>query len=406
MSLRNDIEIIVAIDFGTKYSHKKNPEIIINDSWPGQIGALRTNTALQYDENYENVLEWGYEALIKEPQRKGRDKNFANEPVELFKLHLSAIPDSEKPPLPRSLDYKKAITDYLREMVLTVPEEYPEKSKRILRECVYNAGLIDYLPSERLFFSTEPEAVAIYCMQILKELEFFGTSEGKSFLVANCDDAIVNLTTYKFISTDTPSDVIEHTSDFCGNNYVDKEFTKLLKRYVGDEAIKILEERNYGQMLYMMQAFRGRVKYSFSGIQQDFKLCEFDLERLCPAIMKYVTGSYKEKLEKDYWIIGFDFETTKSLFDPIIEKIIRLISGQLKNRSGCDVMFLLGGLSDLKYFRKRISEEFENKVKCIFPRKSQTAIVQGAVEYGLKMEIIKARIYVSNVWYSQSHLSD
>lgn len=71
---------------------------------------------MQYDEKYQEVVEWGYPALAKRPQRKGRNKNVAYRPVELFKLHLGEMPDSEKPPLPKLLDYKKAITDYLKVM--------------------------------------------------------------------------------------------------------------------------------------------------------------------------------------------------------------------------------------------------------------------------------------------------
>ncbi|CAG8578645.1 10325_t:CDS:2 [Diversispora eburnea] len=256
MSWRNDIKVVVAIEFGTKYSHKLNPEIITNYNWPEQLGALRTNTALKYDEKYENVLEWGYPALGKKFQRKGRygrNKNFSNEPVELFKLHLSAMPDSEKPPLPKLLNYKKAITDFLREIV---PEEYPIKSLGILRECTYNAALISYLTSEKLQFITELEAAAIHCMQVSRE--HFGTSKG--------------------------SEVTEQTGDLCGSNYVDKEFIKLLKRVAGDEAIKIFEQQHYGQMQYLMQEFSKRLKFYFSGFKKDFNLYELDLEDVCPAI--------------------------------------------------------------------------------------------------------------------------
>ncbi|CAG8509997.1 2980_t:CDS:2 [Diversispora eburnea] len=376
MSWKSDIRVVVAIDFGTTYS-------------PEQIGALKTNTVLQYDEKYQEVLEWGYPALAQKPQRKGRKKNIAYKPVELFKLHLGTMPDSEKPLLPKKLDYKKAITDYLREMVLTVPAEYSEKSKGILRECAFNAELIGYLDSEKLQFSTEP--AAIHCMQVLKE--HFGTPEGKSFLIVDCGGGTVDLTTRKFMSADSLGEVTERTGDFCGSTYVDKEFIKLLKRVAGDEAIKILEEQHYGQMQYMIQEFCKRVKFHFSGIQKDFRPYELDLEDVCPAIKQCVSGSYKEKLEDDEWIIDLDFETVKSLFDPMIGRIIRLISGQLNNSDGCSVMFLVGGFSESKYLQMRIREEFVNKVKSIaVPKQPQAAIVRGALDYGIKMEIIKTRV--------------
>ncbi|CAG8701275.1 6424_t:CDS:2 [Acaulospora morrowiae] len=414
MSWRSDIRVVVAIDFGTTYSgfayaHKQNPEIITNDVWPEVIGTIKTNTVLQYDEKYKNVQEWGYPALAKRPQRKGRSKNVVYKPVELFKLHLGDIPESEKRPLPKGLDYKKAITDYLREMgtlevrwpgldflnhvlmVLTVPAEYSEKSKGILRECAYNAGLIGNLKSEKLQFSTEPEAAAIHCMRVLKE--YFATTEGKSFLIVDAGGGTVDLTTRRFITGDQLGEVTERTGDFCGSAYVDREFLKLMKRHIGDQTMNILEEQHYGQLQYMVQEFCRRVKLLFTGNPEEFKIFELDLEEVCPVVKQYVTGSYKEKLEDDEWIIELDFESVKAMFDPIIGRIIRLISGQLNAGGECSVMFLVGGFSESKYLQSRIRQEFASRIKDIaVPKQPQAAIVRGALDYGLKMDTIKTRV--------------
>jgi hypothetical protein len=40
-------------------------------------------------------------------------------------------------------------------LVLTVPTEYSENDKSIIRECTFNAGLISDKRSERLQFTTE-----------------------------------------------------------------------------------------------------------------------------------------------------------------------------------------------------------------------------------------------------------
>jgi hypothetical protein len=40
-------------------------------------------------------------------------------------------------------------------LVLTIPAEYSENDKAIMRECIYNAGLISDLNSEKLQFTTE-----------------------------------------------------------------------------------------------------------------------------------------------------------------------------------------------------------------------------------------------------------
>lgn len=105
---------MVGLDFGIKYSgfsycHVANSkEICSNDMWPGDTIRLKTNTVLQYDEEFNNVVYWGAPALAKKPKRRQNSKE--NPPV---KLCLGQHDDSMTI-LP--IDYKKAITDFLREI--------------------------------------------------------------------------------------------------------------------------------------------------------------------------------------------------------------------------------------------------------------------------------------------------
>ncbi|RHZ84337.1 hypothetical protein Glove_83g110 [Diversispora epigaea] len=78
-------------------------------------------------------------------------------------------------------------------IVMTVPAEYSEQAYAIMRDCAYKAGLISTGNSEKLQFSTEPEAAAIHCMTVLKE--HFLTDVGMNFLIVDCGGGIVDLTT-------------------------------------------------------------------------------------------------------------------------------------------------------------------------------------------------------------------
>ncbi|PKY36857.1 hypothetical protein RhiirB3_460502, partial [Rhizophagus irregularis] len=49
-------------------------------------------------------------------------------------------------------------------LVLTIPAEYSEIDKAIMRECVFKAALIEHMYSEKLQFITESEATALYCL--------------------------------------------------------------------------------------------------------------------------------------------------------------------------------------------------------------------------------------------------
>ncbi|CAB5376551.1 unnamed protein product [Rhizophagus irregularis] len=234
---KDNIRVVVGLDFGTTYSgfsycHVADSEnITTNDQWPENFGNLKTNTVLQYDYEYDRVESWGLPALAKRPSRRKNENR--KRPVELFKLHLSNLSENLKPHLPNELDYKKAITDYLHEigkfiketielrfqgidfhkhvlLVLTVPTEYLEKDIDIMRECVHNAGLIAKRCSNKLQFTTESEAAAIYCMQnVLKEHDLL--TSGTIFMIVDCGGGTIDITIRKLIGNNQLGEVTEST---------------------------------------------------------------------------------------------------------------------------------------------------------------------------------------------------
>ncbi|CAG8681881.1 16539_t:CDS:10, partial [Acaulospora morrowiae] len=326
--MARDIRVVVSIDFGTTfsgfaYANRANPEIITNDSWPEQQGTFKTNTCLAYDDNLQ-LVSWGYPALAQEPPKKKKQAARPHpKPVELFKLHLANVKEDEKPPLPPGLDPRKAITDYLHEVnkliletlnsrwpglrypsqvrfVCSVPAEWHHEAKAIMRECLYNAGYLDHRLSENLEFTTEPEAAAIYCMQSLNEHRL---SVGSSFMIVDCGGGTVDLTTRTLLPAMKLSEITERSGDLCGSSYVDREFLKFLGKKLGYAAMKKLKENHYGQMQYLVQQFCSRVKFSFNGNPNEFTTKELDMERVCPALIQYVTGVAKEQMEEAEWIV-------------------------------------------------------------------------------------------------------
>ncbi|CAG8607046.1 14532_t:CDS:2 [Funneliformis mosseae] len=411
MSWRTDIRAVVGLDFGTTYSgftycHVSDKQnICTNDTWPGEMAQLKTNTVLQYDDKLENISEWGLPALSKRPNRKKKNDH-DNKPVELFKLHLGNLQDHLKPKL--TVEYKKAITDYLREignlikdtvtttwpgidyyknvmLVLTVPAEYSDKAKAIMRECALNAGLLSDKLTEQLQFTTEPEAAAIYCMDSsLKEHDL--AVSGTTFMIVDCGGGTVDLTTQKLEDEKQLGEITERAGDYCGSTFIDKEFVKYLRDKLGNNAIDLLEEKHYGQMQYMVQEFCRNVKLPFTGDDVNFQY-EMDLEEVSPDLLQYVKDDVKEALEKVEWLIKLDYKAIKSMFDPIVERISRMIRAQLDNsRETCSAMFLVGGFSQSKYLQKRIKEEFNECVGNIsVPLNPIAAISRGAAIYGINL---------------------
>jgi molecular chaperone DnaK (HSP70) len=206
-------------------------------------------------------------------------------------------------------------------------------------------------------------------------------------MVVDCGGGTVDLTTRKLLEEDQLGEVTERAGDFCGSTFIDKEFIELLKREVGKKAIDLLSDKHYGQLQFLVQEFCQHAKLPFSGDDPDFS-CEMDLEEITPALLQYVTGSEKDLMEEKEWMIVLDFNTTKSMFDPIIDRIIGMIRVQLDNSSGkCSAIFLVGGFGQSKYLQKRIEEEFGQSVENIsIPNQPIAAVVRGAAIYGKSLQ--------------------
>ncbi|CAJ0749920.1 24803_t:CDS:2 [Entrophospora sp. SA101] len=276
-------------------------------------------------------------------------------------------------------------------LVFTVPAEFTEDTKTIMRKCIYDAGLIESIGTLNLQFTTEPEAAAIHCINMLKDLELV---TGAKYLVVDCGGGTVDLTIRKLLPDGQIGEVTEHSGGFFGGTYVDDEFLKFLESRVGKSAMNMLKEKYYGQVNYLIHKyFCPDIKIPFTGEKSKFKIIELDIEKKCPALKQYVTGSERDQLsDEDEWVIDLDFDTVKSFFDPVINKILKLIEIQLSKCSDCSMMFLVGEFSESKYLQSRIKQRFGDRLKIAIPPDIATALVRGACEYGLDMKIVSTRV--------------
>ncbi|CAG8709902.1 16751_t:CDS:2 [Racocetra persica] len=269
-------------------------------------------------------------------------------------------------------------------LVMTVPAEYSHRSRNIMRECVFNAGLIGEIDSEKLQFTTEPEAAAIYCMKhCLKESAFIAKPDSR----IDHSGGTVDLTTRRLYNNNQLGEVTERAGDFCGSAWIDREFIKFLKRILGEVPLNILEKSHYGQMQYMVQEFCKNVKFLFDGKDPNFSY-DLDLGEVCPVIKQYVTGDAKNRLEENDWIVELDYMNVKNMFDPVVNRIINMIKIQLDNSNDkCSMLFLVGGFSQSKYLQSRIKEECQHRVNSIsVPVQPIASICRGAAYYGLSMK--------------------
>jgi molecular chaperone DnaK (HSP70) len=206
-------------------------------------------------------------------------------------------------------------------------------------------------------------------------------------MIVDCGGGTVDLTTRKLLEENQLSEITERAGDFCGSTFIDREFIELLKREVGNEAIDLYSEKHYGLLQYLVQEFCQYVKIPFTGDDPDFSY-ELDLEESAPVLLQYVTGSQRESMEEKEWTITLDFDAIKSMFDTVIDRIIKMIRIQLDNSSEkCSAIFLVGGFGQSKYLQKRIDEGFRNSVENIStPNQPVAAVVRGAAIYGKSLQ--------------------
>ncbi|GBC29195.2 kinase-like domain-containing protein [Rhizophagus irregularis DAOM 181602=DAOM 197198] len=406
----NNIRIVVGLEFGLTYSGfsychvKEKGNVCSNDIWHGgEYHQLKTNTVLQYDDEYNNVKLWGAPAMMKKQNRRNRrQNNEENGRVEKFLLHLGDIPEKYKPKLP--VDYKKAITDYLREigevikdtikerwpsfdyfknvlLVIAVPAEFSENAKAIMRICTFNAGLIKEECSTNLQFITESEAVAVYCMENLKKQNL--AQAGTNFMVLGCrSDRFIDLTTRKVLNNDQLGETTERYGSTRGEHaYIETELIEYLRGILGDVHMDLL--RDNGQMQYLIQQFCNYCKISFTGDEKDFVIYDLKIEH----IERYIKDdNIRKKFEDLDWIIEIYFLTMKSIFEPVIRRNLSLIKTLLDNNvhETFSAIFLVGDFCESKYLQKRIKQEFSHRVfNILVPFQPTVAISRGAVIYGL-----------------------
>jgi molecular chaperone DnaK (HSP70) len=207
-------------------------------------------------------------------------------------------------------------------------------------------------------------------------------------MIVDCGGGTVDLTTRKLLNRKQLGEVTERTGDYCGSTFIDREFKNHLRRELGSNTMDSFEKEQYKHLQNIVQHFCENAKLKFTG--DETNSYELDLEEFNVLLDKYVSDDVKEKLEKDENLIKFDFETIKSMFDPIVEKIIKMIKMQLDNSrekgSKPSIMFLVGGFSESKYLQKRIKDKFQDQVDNIsVPQSPTAAISRGAAMYGLSL---------------------
>lgn len=286
---------------------------------------------------------------------------------------LSAIYKHVMATLHRRVD-RVVIQQAIVSFALTVPAIWSDLARKKIHDAATRAGMEQ--PSPLQIYS-EPECAAVYALKDLDDIDSLRTNN--RILVCDAGGGTVDVVTYEIlqISPLTITECTVGTGDYCGSTFVDREFEDLFKRRM----------RPYQSLstLLTQQAVRNfeaaKVAFRDDPEQHDFYVN-----------LPGVGDTEEARVHSGNFHISR--EEMRKLFDPVIDRIINLISRQIKAVSMINSILLVGGFGESEYLYQRLLDWTDGTlIRILQPCEASTAIVRGAVIKGLgKAGFSKTRI--------------
>ncbi|KAG4293232.1 hypothetical protein FPRO06_12720 [Fusarium proliferatum] len=280
--------------------------------------------------------------------------------------------------------YKKAVIekigeDILEEMPvdfwLTVPATWTERAKLITRAAALDAGFASR-PIDRLSLITEPDAAAHMALKSsihhVEDLIDVGTG----VMVCDLGGGTVDITTSEIVRK-SPSlklrEIAIGAGGKCGGTFVDRNLYKLLAKRFGT-AFTSLGPQHVGPGSQFMDQFEMR-KRDFSLDTPSKKSYKLTL----PMRSLVVTPEMQKYYDPDFNWVLLSKDDMKSLFDPVIDVILKLVKDQVDQVKRdkepiIKTMCLVGGFGSSPYVKE-----------------SWAAVVCGAVLRGVEGSMVRQK---------------
>ncbi|KAJ3367859.1 hypothetical protein GGF31_007020 [Allomyces arbusculus] len=425
---------MVGVDFGTTFSGfaifrvpdeqrskntrvwvprgNANTQIIGNEDWedrPHNMHSHKLPTVIAYPNGVRSSLhecKWGWSATKYDKSMK---------PVHRIKLALEATtPEVMRPEVPAGMKPVDIISDYLaclrQEMMrfiesrypvdvnlsaddllicMTVPVGWSSQAHHTIRRAATNAGLISNENSRHLLFCYEPEAAALACVHESR----FPISDSPMVLIVDCGGGTVDLFLARLDKNGDLEELTLGTGNFAGATSVDAQFKMFLRRKLGIRGYNDFKDKLPSRFTVLEQEWEAQ-KRTFSGTQEW-------LLRLPAQLMKWLPDDKQKEFEDlEILVTAADM---KSFFDPVVDEIIGLICGQLRQArhlggtNGIEkvkYLYLVGGFGSNWYLRDRIkvnSDVLKMVGNVVSLQRPEAAVVRGAVWFCINNQSIRMR---------------
>ena len=187
-----------------------------------------------------------------------------------------------------------------------------------------------------------------------------------------------------------------------GGQNVNIKFRGLLEKLFTKQFIENYARENPVDWLYLMNDFevKKRGKRVCQGGATRIRLPNSFVSKFVSArgwdinAMIQEHYSLKEiKVHRNEYLC-LDPKLMRQLFDPVLDDIVTHLSNLFDKEefSGVQWVFLVGGFADSELLQERIKDHFGNSYHILVPQNASLAVVQGAVMFGQKPDIIESRV--------------
>ncbi|XP_062389458.1 heat shock 70 kDa protein 12A-like [Sardina pilchardus] len=395
------------------------------------LKSSKTHTCILFNQQ-ENVVSFGFEAKMKYTKMPSIEARrhffFENFKMNLFNavLHRDTVIQTCDG---KSMSALKVFSESLRFLkdhalkmiaqhtsgktfiatdatwVLTVPAIWGASAKQFMREAAKQAGMIEKLDSENLIIALEPEAASVWCKQLPKE-GFLGVgqqgneleqSTGTQYIVVDCGGGTIDITAHEVRDGGYLKELYKASGNDLGGQTVDSKFESLLIEIFTDDIWAEFQKREPGELL------KRKIEFSFVKCGEEDEDDDDALISFPVSLTAIAEEHGQQKISEFFnYVEGADWQNgyikisaskMTSLFEESLKGISNNINQVLSHKgSNIQYILLVGGYAQCKLLRKHITKEFSRRCTILCPADPQTAILKGAVLFGLKPKVIESRV--------------
>ena len=251
------------------------------------------------------------------------------------------------------------------------------------------------------------DMVAKYC-------GFQGDVKSNRYMVLDIGGGTVDIAIHVVERNSSTESVLPPTGNDCGGTKVNREFSHLLQKMVGDNGYKKFYS-SPGNEAFNKAVITNLVNQDFEEPKKQFGEEKTEDEmafiRLDPTLAKFYERQLTSATASRYGVQYEDDTITiphlkmEELFQPAVSGILSCMNSALSaSPVFINTIYLVGGFGGCPYIYRKVKAAVERKnIRVIVPRHHRTAVVEGAVIFRQKPSNINSR--VSDAYYGISTTS-